>query len=335
MAKRKRLSPAAPDILGPAPETKAMGVAGVYRRPAPPIADVSGDAATRAALEEVSRELTSARAEGRFVMRLPLEAVEAGHLVRDRIAMDEDDLTTLMESLKARGQQMPIEVVDLGAGRYGLISGWRRLTALKRLHAETGEDRFTQVQALVRTPEGAPEAYVAMVEENEIRANLSFYERARIAVKAVEQGVFPRPLVAVRELFAAAPAPKRSKILTFTALVEALDDALRFPHAIPEHLGLKLVAALEEEAGFADRLVADLAAADPEDALAERKVLDAALKALGQGARPAAPPAGEEPAPGVTLKRGRGRLTLSGPGVDDALIGALRDWLAARGAGQG
>jgi hypothetical protein len=37
-----------------------------------------------------------------------------------------------------------------------------------------------------------PEAYLAMVEENEIRVGLSFYERARIVARAAEAGVFER-----------------------------------------------------------------------------------------------------------------------------------------------
>lgn len=328
MAKRKRLSPAAPEILGSGLETKAMGVAATYRRPPAPIAEVSGDAAARAALEEVTHELRSARSEGRFVMRLPLAALEEAHLVRDRIAMDEGELATLMASLRDRGQQMPVEVVDLGGGRYGLISGWRRLTALRRLHAETGEDRFAEIQALVRSPEGAPEAYRAMVEENEIRAGLSFYERARIAVQAAGQGVYPDKAAAVAGLFAAAPAPKRSKILSFTHLVEAFDEVLRFPVAIPEHLGLALAGRLQAEPGFRSRVAEALRKAAPPDAKAERIVLERSMK--GQGAKKAAA-AGEEVAPGVALQAARGRLTLLGKGVDAALAEDLRRWLAARG----
>ncbi|TCP39534.1 ParB/RepB/Spo0J family partition protein [Rhodovulum marinum] len=329
MAKRKRLSPAAPEILGGAPETKAMGVAQTYRRPPAPIAEVSRDAATRAALDEVTQELQSARSEGRFVMRLPLAALEEAHLVRDRITMDEAELGTLMASLRDRGQQMPVEVVDLGHGRYGLISGWRRLTALRRLHAETGEDRFAGILALVRSPEGAPEAYRAMVEENEIRAGLSFYERARIAVQAAGQGVYPDKAAAVAGLFAAAPAPKRSKILAFTHLVEAFDDSLRFPAAIPEHLGLALAGAVQAQEGFADRLAAALRDAASRDAAAERAVLERAVKGQGRAGKSAALP--EEIAPGVALQVVRGRLTLSGKGVDAGLAEDLRRWLVARG----
>ena len=102
MAKRKRLSPAAlsgsdpqPED-GPALETKAMnGWVGVRRRA--PIADVTADAATRAALEEVSAELRSAKVEGRMVVSLPLEAVEDSYLVRDRLRLDPDELVVLLK----------------------------------------------------------------------------------------------------------------------------------------------------------------------------------------------------------------------------------------------
>ena len=42
------------------------------------------------------------------------------------------------------------------------------------------------------------------------------------------------------------------------------------------------------------------------------------------------PAPGEEVAPGVMLKAAKGRVVLSGKGVDAALQEALRGWLAAR-----
>lgn len=334
MAKRKRLGPAFGDSVDPVPdpgvETNRVAIGtgiqvGLEARPPAPIARVSGDAALRAALDEVSGELRQARVEGRMVANLPLAAVEAGHLVRDRIAMDVEDLATLADSLRARGQQMPIEVVDLGAGRYGLISGWRRLTALRRLHDETGEARFAQVQALIRQPNGAAGAYLAMVEENEIRAGLSFYERARIAVQAVAQGVHADVFHAVQSLFASARAPKRSKILAFAGLVEALDAHLRFPSAIPEKLGLSLATALKGDAGFKRRLTEALRKTPPETPEAERRLLEQALS----------PPRTERPrprevVPGVTLRAEKARLVLSGKGVTPDLIEGLEHWLTTR-----
>lgn len=330
MAKRKRLSPApAPGPSEAAPETKALnGWVGVRARA--PIADVSGAAAAQSALEEVAGELRRAKAEGRMVTKLPLEAVDAGHLVRDRMVVDAEDMAVLTDSLRARGQQTPIEVVDLGQGRYGLISGWRRLMALRTLQQETGEARFGLVQALIRAPKDASEAYCAMVEENEIRADLSFYERANMAVQAAEQGVYSDPKEAIQTLFSAARAPKRSKIVAFSRLVGALGDVLRFPTRLPEKLGLALVRQLDQDPKTRARLRAALQAAEAEDWEAERAVLERSLKAGAARASPAAAAPVERLAPGLSLQARPGTVRLSGPGADAALIADLRRWLARR-----
>lgn len=323
MAKRKRLSPAF--VLGgetpPAPADAPS---------LPPIAEVSGGAAAHAAFEEVAHELHQARREGRMVVRLPLEAVDANHLVRDRVAFDRDEMEVLKDSLRDRGQQTPIEVVEIGPARYGLISGWRRLSALRDLsQAPDASPDFSTVLALVRAPKDAATAYRAMVEENEIRADLSFFERARIAVKAVEQQVYPDVKTAIQSLFSAARAPKRSKISSFAVLVQALGEDLRFPGAIPEKLGLALVSALQEDKGFEAVLKAQLQAAAAAEAGAERAVLESALKAR-HGASRARVPA--DVVSGVKLQGRKGHITLSGPNVDAALLSDLRAWLSTRGA---
>lgn len=338
MAKRKRLSPATMtgDGLPADLETKAQnGWVGV--RPRAPIAEVSRDAAAQSAFDEVAEELRAARAEGRMVVRLPLGVIEDNHLVRDRMGVDDEDMAVLIDSLRDRGQQTPIEVVALDDGGYGLISGWRRLQALRTLQGQSeGSEAFSHVQALIRAPEGAEDAYRAMVEENEVRANLSFYERARIAVKAVEQGVYPNVKTAISALFAAARSAKRSKILSFVTLVQALDDRLRFPTAIPEKLGLTVAQALQSDAALAGRLREALRKADLVDAGTERRVLERALApekkaapASGKTARGAEAGA-RDVVPGVSLRPGRGSVTLKGAGVDAALIEDLTAWLLAR-----
>ncbi len=284
MAKRKRLTPPAPDRFdGPAPEVKSM------MRPAP-IAQVAGEASTVSALRELSDLVRSARDEGRLIETLALDAIEAGYLVRDRLlAPMDEDMQALVESLRARGQQTPVDVVDMGGGRYGLISGLRRLTALTRLFSETGDPRFGRIRARIVVPGDAAEAYRAMVEENEIRAGLSLYERARIVAKAVEAGVFPDSRDALLTLYAAASRAKRSKIKSALAVVEALDGALRFPTAHGERLLLDLSRALEGDAGLADRLRDVLEATPADTPEAEQARLTEAL-------RPVAVPA---PAPVV------------------------------------
>ena len=320
---RKRLSPAvldpAPGVEG-APETKAFGLARTYTRSGAPIARVAGESAAEAALAGLAAEVEAARTGGRLVQALPLDAVDEGHLVRDRLAAEGDEMAVLMASIAERGQQTPIEAVDLGQGRFGLISGWRRLTALRALRDETGEARFDTVLALLRRPESAADAYRAMVDENEIRVGLSYWERARIAAKSAELGVYPSAREAVRHLFAAASRAKQSKIGSFLVLHAALEGALAWPAALPERLGLRLARALEADPALARRLRA--AVRDAESAEAEQAALAHALA-------PAPEPAPED-APSVALRAGRGRVVLEGPGVDAAFLDALRDWLARR-----
>jgi ParB family transcriptional regulator, chromosome partitioning protein len=313
MAKRKRLELPAETDAG-LTETKSA-FPGLSRMP---IAEVAGDTSARAALDEVSRAMTSAEAEGRMVRRLPIDRIDLKHLNRDRMVLDPEEMATLKASLQARGQQTPIEVLQLSSGRFGLISGLRRLEALREMEEE-------HVLAFVRRPESAAASYVAMVEENEIRAALSFYERANIAVQAVGAGVYRDAQEAVKGLFANVSPAKRSKILRFVLLRQVLGKALRFPAAIPEKLGLALATAVEADKALATRIKDALRKTPPADAAAERRVLERALKGPGAPASK-----GEEVAPGVTLKAAKGRVTLSGRGVDAALTAALRDWLAAR-----
>ncbi|MEP1356290.1 MAG: ParB N-terminal domain-containing protein [Tateyamaria sp.] len=337
MAKRKRLS--LPDSAdSPALEAKSApnGWVGIRRSPAP-IADMAGAASATAALEDLAQEMQDARAQGRMVISVPLEQIDVGYLVRDRTALDEEDLVELMTSLAARGQQAPIEVVNLPTGVYGLVSGWRRLTALQRLHAETGEAQYSHIKCLLRSPETASEAYLSMVEENEIRAPLSFYERAHVASKAAEQGAFDTPRAAVKALFAAASPSKRSKIHGFGVLYDHLDPVLRFGRDIPEHLGLALAKALESDVGLSKRLVSALADADAQSAAQERAVLEAALRTHAPEKRKksvaGAETARAEITTGVSISAAKGRVVLSGAGVTEQLIGDLKVWLK-KNAGQ-
>ena len=330
MAKRMRLTPPQDTYLAPAPlENKALTAPfGSGLRGSAPIAQMAGDAATAAALREVSEELQSARAEGRLIQSVPLSAIEVDHLLRDRIHHDDEDMAALRDSLRARGQQVPIDLVDLGNGRYGLISGWRRLMALSDLYAQTGEARFSHIQALLRRPDGSQDAYLAMVEENEIRVALGHYERARIAAKAADAGVYPDVQTALRHLFSSASKAKRSKIGTFVSVFKQMDGPLRFPAAISERLGLTLAAALEADAGLAPRLAQMLGKANPQTASEEQALLARALRPV----KTARLPKGQsDVAPGVVLQvTGKGpalRYTLSGPGLGKDFGATLADWL--------
>ncbi|MCP3969833.1 MAG: ParB N-terminal domain-containing protein [Rhodobacteraceae bacterium] len=346
MVKRKRLTPAQTDYLdtkAPVLETKSMSLPGARA----PIAQVAGDASATAALQELAGEVKRAKDEGRMIQALPLDAINVSYLSRDRIAAEGDDLQELQASIRARGQQMPIEVVALEGGRHGLISGWRRLTALQRLHAETGEAGFATVLSILRQPETASDAYVAMVEENEIRLGLSYYERARVAAKAVEQGVYPTEKAALLALYSTASRAKRSKIRSFLALYHATDDLLRFASAIPERLGLSLVKALDSDPGNRTLLREELDRADVRSPEAEAKLLQEALKRmtpeqsrnpgseadwnpeLRAASRPI-PSGSEKVVTGITMAYSGRSLSLKGPRVTDDLRVKLAYWLKSQ-----
>ncbi|OIQ32461.1 MAG: chromosome partitioning protein ParB [Alphaproteobacteria bacterium MedPE-SWcel] len=372
MAKRKRLTPAQPTYLS-ASDAAPAPASGLLSVGAAPIAQVASDTSAAAALQELSGVLENARARGLMIEELSLDAIDETYLVRDRIVQDEEDMQALMESLRARGQQTPIEVARIEGARgvltHGLISGWRRLTALRRLYEETSEPEFARIKALVVRPETAADAYLAMVEENEIRVNLSHYERARIAMRALAEGVYPDQRKALLGLFMNVPRAKRSKIASFVTVVQALDAVLRYPTAIPEKLGLGLARAIEEDPAFGDRLAEALRQQRPQSVSEELALLShelaAQITALNSpaesvsdlspapsSARPVASPApsalprirNTEPttAPGerITLQAAPGvrlgytadaqKIELTGDGVTAELMAELKAWLATR-----
>lgn len=328
MAKRKRLAPAQPRELDAPLGTKSM--TGLSPHPAPPIASVAGDASATAALEELSETLRRARAEGRMITPIPLSQIDEAYLVRDRVAVDGEDMEALKTSLQARGQQTPIEVVDIGNDRYGLISGWRRLQALRANGADTAN-------AIITAPREAPDAYIAMIEENEIRVGLSYFERARIVVKSVDAGVFESHKSALQSLFSTASRAKRSKVKSFIPVVLALGDHLRFPADLGERFGLQLSKALLSDPYAPRRMSSALAARPAQNAEEEHARLDEALKqGLETESKPMKPKkkAATRPpmavADGIHVSASGQTITISGSRVDPRLQADLLIWLKGR-----
>jgi len=336
MAKRRRLTPANPDFMTEQPvlETKSLSPLGNA-----PIAQVASDAAKHSALDELSDVVGRSVQAGLMIQSLPLDRIVADHLVRDRVAMTDavadEDMVALITSIRNRGQQTPIEVTYLdGAGeasRYGLISGWRRLAALRQLAAE--DEKFSRINALVRAPAAASDAYVAMVEENEIRVGLSFFERARIVERAVSGGVYPTQKAALNGLFGSVSRAKRSKIGSFVAIVRELEERLKFPTHISERLGLQIAKALDGQ-GAASRLSQALTRANAATPEGEAAAITAALRPAGQpkATKTAPVQAARKPSTDtpITLTQTAQGITLTGQGVDAAFKADLEGWLKTR-----
>lgn len=98
----------------------------------------------------------------------------------------------------------------------------------------SGQGKYDMIKAVLRDPHALGGPFAAMVEENEIRAGLSHFERGRIAVIAAQQGVFPTVEAAVDALSPQASKAKRTKVCSFALIFEELGDMLAFPEEMKE-----------------------------------------------------------------------------------------------------
>ena len=327
---RKRLSGPRAAFLDGATQTPEAKSALKPLGGGPPIAQVAAQSAAENALRELADEVNTAKSEGRMVLQIQRDQIAPDHLARDRVGQDDADKLALIESIRTHGQRTPMEVTELDDGRYGLISGWRRLAALEELQAETGDPAYGMVLALLRQPKDASDAYVSMVEENEIRVGLSYYERARVAAEATRRGVYDSEKQALLTLFANVSRAKRSRIRSFVRIYHALDGHLRFPAAIPERLGLSLVGFIKRKSGSVKTLRKALKASAPKTAEDELAVLAEVI--TGKSAEmPPAPkdvPRAEQLPSGLKLSLQGQKIVLSGEPVSEALFDRLKDLLS-------
>jgi ParB family transcriptional regulator, chromosome partitioning protein len=177
---------------------------------------------------------------------IPTAAIAEDALARDRAALDATALAELRDSILAHGLRMPIEVFELadpldGRG-YGLISGFRRLAATRAL-AAWGLPGHDTIAAFVRAPASIAAAMTAMVEENAIRAEISPWEQALIAVTARDRGLFDTVEAAVEALYATLARDKRYRLRAIAHLGEELDGHLTAPETYPQARLLRLAAA--------------------------------------------------------------------------------------------
>ncbi len=184
------------------------------------------------------------------IHEIPLDQIDAEALPRDRATRDPEADHELQLSILAEGLRQPVELFAMeGDTPYGLIAGHRRLAAFRALERAT-------IPAFLRRPADIPAALAAMVSENEMRAQISPWEKGRLVVICVAQGHFPNADAAIDSLYATLSRQKRSRLRSLVMAVEAFDD--RF--ATPERLSLarleRLASALR--AGWEDMLRAAL-----------------------------------------------------------------------------
>jgi ParB family transcriptional regulator, chromosome partitioning protein len=193
------------------------------------------------------------------VHQIPLDRIDAEAVTRDRTRLDPDALTELTASIARGGLRQPIEVFALdapeGGPAYGLISGFRRLRAFRDL-ADLNPARFATIPAFVRRPADVPAILAAMVEENDVRAGLSAWEKGAVAARATAEGWFPDLPTALTALYPGANRHKRARIRAVAELAAEMDGVLQEPERLTERECLRFAATVA--AGFGDHIAASL-----------------------------------------------------------------------------
>ena len=355
MAKRRKLEAPSADDLNRIEEEFRRETSG--RGMVAPITQVAADAAAhletqspaarteQARFKADSERLDQLRADGLVMTEIAVDQIEADAMIRDRNQLDEDEMLELRTSIAGQGLRLPIEVFELptpaaSGARYGLLSGYRRLKAVRGLLELTEQTKYTTIRSVVRPRTDADDAFVAMVEENEVRSDLSHFERGRIAVIAAQQGAFVNAEEAINRLYASGSKAKRSKVRSFAMIFEELGDLLEFPEQLTEKRGLRIAAVLRSggEAQLRDALAHSAGSAQEEWDQIETVVdhFEAQPKTGSRGGRPSKPKSGAidwrdadtiETSSGITIRRGADSqgylLRLEGQGLSTDLMDSL------------
>jgi ParB family chromosome partitioning protein len=171
------------------------------------------------------------------IILLPLAEIDEAALTRDRLKLEPEAQAELEGSIAASGLRQPIEVFPIapaGGRRWGLVAGYRRLAAFRALLDRTGEARFAAIPAFVRERGSLAEALAAMVEENEIRADNSPFERGLVAVTARNQGAFGSIEEAVDGLYPNASKQKRQRLRALAFFAEEIGGWFTAPETLSE-----------------------------------------------------------------------------------------------------
>lgn len=257
---------------------------------------------------------------------LPLAAIDEDAVPRDRSVIDAAKLAELQRSIAASGLRQPVEVFATRSG-YGLISGFRRLMAYRALEELHGH-RYGRIPAFLRPAEDVAQAFARVIEENDIRAGLSAWERGRTLVVAGEAG-FDTLDAALAGLYPHADRRKRARLRQLAEVVEAFDGAFEAPELWSENRLLRLSSVLR--LGWDEIVREALAHAAPGaewEAIAP-VVAEAEALPAPERATPNRPRRLVRLPRGLTIRRERNAagyvLHITGRGATDALVGEVLD----------
>lgn len=199
--------------------------------------------------DRLAHEFVRLKRAGLIVDLVPVEAIAMEKLSRDRKVARDSEIDELKESIRAVGLSNPIQVEAVG-DTYELVQGFRRLTAYRELHAETGDSAYAVIPAgIIATGETLERLYRKMVDENLVRRNISFAEMAMLARRYAEDPNTREDTIqaAIETLFGSAGRQKKNYIGHFASLLDRIGDLLEYPEEISRALGLQLEKVLSSE----------------------------------------------------------------------------------------
>ena len=112
------------------------------------------------------------------IKQIPINEIKTDIIVNCRNVVEVEDL---VESIQETGLQMPIGVTTTVDGEYGLVYGFRRLTACQQLGYET-------ISARVVSTFGEAELLIMNLQENVSRKNLTPMEEAHAIQRIIDAG---------------------------------------------------------------------------------------------------------------------------------------------------
>jgi ParB family chromosome partitioning protein len=144
------------------------------------------------------------------------------------------------------------------------------------------------IPAFVRRPADEAEALADMIAENEIRADLSPWEKGRIVVEARDQGLFDTLDEAVSRLYPALNRQRRNRIRAVADVVEELGEILAEPETLAQQHLLRLSATLR--AGLGDLIQTALAQSSEATPKAQWRTILPIIEEAEDDAREGPPP---------------------------------------------
>jgi ParB family chromosome partitioning protein len=204
---------------------------------------------------------------------------------------------------------------------------------------------YQTIPALCCNPGDIPTALAAMITENEVRAQISPWEKGRLILRLIEEGTFPDAARAIDALYPTASRQQRTRLRGFFLVVDMLRDA---PLHSPETLSIarmdRLATALR--LGGCAAIIATLHSratrTQPQQWEGLRPVINAILTepTPDTGTKPGRPRHSLTLNQGVTLTRARThhgwiiRLTgpmAKSPGLVDDIFDLVEHWLQREG----